>query len=209
MCVYRFLSARYGLEALRCRRLKISRITELNDPFEFLGVDLSDEKIRWALQQTKRQLSKTKGLLCFSKTWNNPVLWSHYAESHRGLCLGFEVPRDFVKEVRYVDERPAPPDVPDLKFMEEVLFSKFVHWHYEQEYRAFVPLNEHENSLYFMDFSDNLRLRCVIVGEQSTITRADISSALGDLSNEVEVFKARAAFRSFEIVRQKDESLWA
>ena len=42
MHVYHFLCAKFGLEALRKRRLRVSRIMDLNDPFEFLGVDLSE-----------------------------------------------------------------------------------------------------------------------------------------------------------------------
>ena len=91
MRLYRFLDAHYGLLAVADRRIKISTIMELNDPFEFLGVNLSNRQFRWALRETKRQLSESQGLLCFSKTWRNPVLWGHYADSHRGLCLGFSV----------------------------------------------------------------------------------------------------------------------
>jgi hypothetical protein len=41
MKVYHFRSAEFGIKSLRERRLKIARIMELNDPFEFLAVDLS------------------------------------------------------------------------------------------------------------------------------------------------------------------------
>jgi hypothetical protein len=37
MRLYHFIRERFGLEAIRDSRLKISRINELNDPFEFLG----------------------------------------------------------------------------------------------------------------------------------------------------------------------------
>ena len=207
MRLYHFLNARYGLEALQKRRLKIARLLELNDPFELLGVDLSDQRFRWALQRTRKQLSEAHGLLCFSKTWRNPVLWGHYAESHRGLCLGFDVRKDFFKKVTYIHKRPRPPERPDIQFMKYILFTKFSHWRYEQEYRAYVSLDEHENGLFFMNFSDKLNLGSVIVGDRSLLTRGEVSTALGNQSN-VKMFKARAAFRTFEIVRQKDDSLW-
>ena len=38
MRLYQFFSPDGGLAALRTRRLRISRIDRLNDPFEFLGV---------------------------------------------------------------------------------------------------------------------------------------------------------------------------
>lgn len=209
MRLYHFLNAKYGIAALTDRRIKIATIMELNDPFEFLAVDLSDRPFRWALMQTKKQLSEKQGILCFSKTWRNPVLWGHYAQSHRGLCLGFDVPRDFFRRVEYVDERSAPPAEPDLDFIKRILFTKFSHWGYEQEYRAFVGLDEQEAGLYFMAFSKHLKLRQVIVGDESPLSRADVSAALGKLQRRVEVFKARPAFRSFEVVRNKAEALWA
>jgi len=209
MLVYHFLNAHYGLKALKDRRLKIARIMELNDPFEFLGVDLSDRKFREALKATKATISKTKGLLCFSKTWKNPVLWGHYADKHKGICLGFKVPRGAVKKIDYIDSRLLlPPDVPDEAFMEKLLFTKFSHWEYEQEYRAYLELNQEINGLYYTKFSSTFTLKRVIVGDQSEITRAQISDALGSLGKNVETFKARAGFRKFEVVRNKNNAMW-
>ena len=87
MRVYHFINAKFGLQAIRRRRLKIARISELNDPFEFLQVASKNPKTRARYQYVKRALSEYMGLLCFSENWRNPVQWSHYAESHRGICL--------------------------------------------------------------------------------------------------------------------------
>ena len=209
MLVYHFLNAHYGLDDLRNRRLKISRIMELNDPFEFLGVDLSDRQFRRALREMKAELSKTNGILCFSKTWTNPVLWGHYSDKHRGICLGFDVPSSILGKVQYVDSRPPLPDVLDEAFMKRLLFTKFSHWQYEQEYRAYVQFEEEIDGLYYSEFSDQLTLKRVIIGDQSSITRAEVSGALGGLGTQVEVFKARAGFRSFDVVRNKDKTMWA
>jgi hypothetical protein len=91
MRVYHFTSCKAALSILDSRRLRLSRIANLNDPFEFLAADLSDKANRWALKKTKNDLSKTKGVICFSENWTNPVQWAHYARSHRGVCLGFDV----------------------------------------------------------------------------------------------------------------------
>ncbi len=208
MLVYHFLNAHYGLDDLRNRRLQISRIMELNDPFEFLGVDLSDRQFRRAVKKTKTELSTTKGILCFSKTWTNPVLWGHYADKHRGVCLGFEVPSSVLEKVEYVDSRLPRPDVLDEAFMKKLLFTKFSHWQYEQEYRVYVTLEDDIDGLYYSEFLGQLTLKRVIVGDQSSITRAEVSGALVDLGTQVEVFKARAGFRSFDVVRNKDKTMW-
>ena len=83
MRVYHFLNADHGLDDLRRRRLRISRIIELNDPFEFLGVDLSDRTFRQAFWETKRQLSKTKAL--FMTVWCPD---SRSVESNCGIPRG-------------------------------------------------------------------------------------------------------------------------
>ena len=122
MILYHFLNAEYGLEAIKNRRLKISRIMGLNDPFEFLGVDLSDKKNRKAVKELKEYYSEKTGIVCFSKTWKNPVLWGHYADKHKGICLGFEVPEDTANQINYVNSRfPFPKQQCDLnmEFMEK------------------------------------------------------------------------------------------
>ena len=132
MLVYYFLNSQYGIENIRNRRLKISRIMELNDLFEFLGVDLRDLNFRKILKETKKKLSKTKGVLCFSKTWKTPVLWAHYADKHKGICLGFEVNNSILGKVDYVHTRPPRPDELDESFMMRLLFTNFSHRQYEQ-----------------------------------------------------------------------------
>src|SRR5574340_35150 len=101
MRIYYFTKANHGLAAIRDRRLKVARIHELNDPFEFLGVELSDPEFRKVLTETKRQLSTGHGLLCFSKSWRHPMLWAHYADKHGGVCLGFDVNDDKLENVSY------------------------------------------------------------------------------------------------------------
>lgn len=208
MLVYHYLNAKFGLKDLTERRLKIARIMELNDTFEFLGVDLSDRDFRKVIKKTKKELSQTHGLLCFSKTWKNPILWSHYADKHKGLCLGFDMSHIPPTKVEYVRTRFQKPDVLDEIFMKKLLFTKFIHWKYEEEYRSYLSLEEKIDGIYYANFSDSLALKRVIIGDQCQLTHAEISAALGDLEKEVQVFKVRAAFKSFEIVRNKNNSLW-
>lgn len=159
MRVFQFFRASDGLAAITQRRLKISRIDNLNDPFEFPGADLSHPAVRLVLRRTKRSLGRQHGPLCFSGAWKNPVLWGHYAEKHKGLSLGFEMAAEGRGE-------------------------------------------------YYYPFSSDLQLKQVLVGAESALSRRNIAEALGTLSAEVEVSKVRAAFRSFKVVRQKNEGRW-
>jgi len=52
-------------------------------------------------------------------------------------------------------------------------------------------------------------LRQVIVGAESSISRQQLSEALGDKLQNVEQIKARLAFKTFSVVRQRKRTLWA
>lgn len=146
MRVYKFLDAHFGLKSLYEKRLKISRLDELNDPFEFLPFELRNQKQRWAARATAQELGEKHGILCFSSCWTDPVIWAHYSDKHKGLCLGFEIPGDsqITRAVEYVSERLPFPDPPTLADSYAMLFTKFKHWAYEQEIRVWVQLNDKE-----------------------------------------------------------------
>ena len=114
--------------------------------------------------------------------------------------------------VNYVDKRLYPPKPEDVTqdFMKNILRTKFSHWRYEREYRSFVGLKEEENGHYFLEFSSSeLVLKEVIVGCESDVTRDDVDDALSGHTPHVEAFKARAAFRSFNVVRNKNDAMWS
>ena len=53
-----------------------------------------------------------------------------------------------------------------------------------------------------------MKLKEVIVGSESRPSRGDISNALTQVPSRVDVFKARPSFKSFRVVRNKNEALW-
>lgn len=218
MRLYHFVPEKYGILNLEMRRLKIARIADLNDPFEFSPA-CRDAKARKVIRDFKRRAHETIGLLCFSVNRKNPVQWSHYAEGHKGMCLGFDVPNHHVKRVTYSSERPMA----DMKrlFADEAsghqemsrwLNVKFDHWAYEEEWRAEIildPADRHADGNYYQDFGPDLRLAEVMIGERSRMTRLDVNNLLGDLAGDVEMWKGRLAFRHrYEVVRQQSRAMW-
>ncbi|MBI3795077.1 MAG: DUF2971 domain-containing protein [Nitrospinae bacterium] len=154
---YHFLPEQWALEALFKRRLKISILNDLNDPFELSNFENANQNEGLAWKQMIEEISNKFGVMCFSKGWQNPLLWSHYADKHKGICLGFEISGD-LKEIIYRDS-PIPYNEvkvlfdsrlyqknPDNKAqnekMMEVYRTKYVGWKYEDEARVFTSLQE-------------------------------------------------------------------
>lgn len=182
MRLYHFLSQDNAIKTLKNKRIKVSIINELNDPFEFLPRILgsnreANEKLffKW-----KAEISKERGIVCFSKRWINPLLWSHYADKHEGFALGFDIPNDVLLKVKYRKKRllfpwnSYPKDdkqtLPSkLRFVKELIKTKFSSWAYEEEFRYGCSLSDciQEEGVYFENFDDSLILREVIAGCRS------------------------------------------
>jgi hypothetical protein len=206
MKVYKFLDSKFGLKSINERRLKISRFDDLNDPFELIPYRLRNPQNRWALNATRKQLGQGNGMLCFSTTWRDPVLWAHYADKHQGLCIGFEVKKGRYKRIEYIPKRlpfPRSFSLNDVNVAKVILYTKYHNWKYEKEVRVFVSLEDAENGLYFSDFGEMLSPFIVIAGARCKLTKDEIVNALGTFKKGIEVIKARPGFTKFEIVKDK------
>jgi hypothetical protein len=99
-------------------------------------------------------------ICCFTTTKNNLLLWSHYANSHKGICIEFDPktsPIHFAQKVDYKNKYPEIkyPSFGDKRAMEPLLVKSKV-WGYEVEYRIiFKPglddTPQHESSLLLND----------------------------------------------------------
>jgi hypothetical protein len=212
MRVYYLSSSPFALSNIALRRLKISRFGDLNDPFELLAANLENMEHRTAFAAMKNQLNETKGLICFSRTWSNPLLWGHYAEKHTGIALGFDVADQLLSQILYtsqrvrieVDSKTKRP-ILDEALVNRLLRTKFVDWKYEDEYRLIVQLDPStkESGLFFQDFSDELRLAEVVLGPKCELPIDRIRSLLQTDLPHVKVLKARMAFRTFRVTEDR------
>ena len=126
--VYKFLPEEWARDNIEKQRIKISRFCDLNDPFELSPFDLSNGDQRDALIHARKEFSGGgRGLLCFSFKWSNPLLWAHYADKHKGICLGFDLPDKDIRHVAYVSTRLPFPNPSELneRRAQDWLFPKF------------------------------------------------------------------------------------
>ena len=205
MRVYHFLPTDYALEDIEKRRIKISEIDQLNDPFELWCVSQKDKQLRAALRGYKKEMSANYGVLCFSRHWHNPVLWSHYADKHRGMCLGFEIDAARLQAIAYVIKRPILRIPPNQEGANQLLFTKYRDWKYEEEWRGWIRIDERDpaTGFYFYSFDAIVKLSEVIVGPLCDISKIRIVEALNGYRGEVAVIKARLAFKTFRVVRNR------
>ncbi len=141
----------YTMQMLSRSEVYFSSPDDFNDPFEcqtqvFVGDDLAplEQRNDAGLLQSNRNLMRERlRIFSMSAIYNNSLMWSHYADGHRGICVGFSTETDgewfgLAEPVRYTDELP----IVDLtsqgsprKNFESVALCKETRWSYEEEWR--------------------------------------------------------------------------
>ncbi|OGP84144.1 MAG: hypothetical protein A2Z08_00640 [Deltaproteobacteria bacterium RBG_16_54_11] len=211
MRLYHLTAADHAISDIALGRLKVARFSDLNDPFELISVNFRERQVRKIVRNFKSAFDAQTGLLSFSDNWSDPVLWSNYAARHRGICLGFNVPRNLVQQVEYQDKRiraeleniEDPSRLPE-DLQQLLLRTKYRHWDYEHEYRRFVPLETavQEGHLHFVPFGPDLELAEVILGTECVLDLEGVRDLVRPRYPAVVVYKARLAFKFFHITPQ-------
>jgi hypothetical protein len=116
---------------------------------------LEDLNDRWRKQLDS--IKKESRVLCLSESYDNTLMWSHYAEGHTGVCLGIVVPEMFhiwsgeTLKVSYTNK----PRIQTFSMLDRIeqrrlllrwVFMKSKHWAYEKEVRIHF---QHQERLYF------------------------------------------------------------
>jgi hypothetical protein len=208
---FRFLKACYALDALRSQEIKVSRFEDLNDPFELYGIHLGNREHRAKFREWKDWVSQRQAVLCFSRRWRNPLLWSHYGDRHRGVAIEFQIDPDLVQQVRYSPyrlhiniERALERGWFSKADAERAALTKAAHWKYEEEVRVIfdLPKCRHRAGMLFEPLTSQIRIVGVTLGPLCTLSENDVQQAL-PTGKRLTVTWSRLAFTSFDVVRQK------
>lgn len=126
-----------------------------------------------------------RGIACFSEKSDDILMWSHYADSHKGICLEFDTsfdPFDTIRNVTYSDK------LPEFNMAEilvrgnyesyfKVMRTKHIDWKYEKEWRI---LTQNANSFYKYKTE---ALTSIFFGSEVNISHLKIVGIIGTDSN--------------------------
>ncbi|OYY73364.1 MAG: hypothetical protein B7Y40_09790 [Gammaproteobacteria bacterium 28-57-27] len=173
--------SKWLIESVVHRTIFAPRPADLNDPFD-CQVDLervferaislaSDEKLKFiksfyenkSFIENWKNVISTKGVYSFSlinsEIISEPLMWSHYADEHRGVCIEYTLHKEFITEnlmgedrdnglvvcnsVEYQDNGfvecilNAPQDLDKFAevLLRKYLLTKSPSWQYEKEGR--------------------------------------------------------------------------
>lgn len=165
MCLrlYKYTDFKGALASLQNQTLRLKIVKAWNDPFEsdFSGwireEDSSLEELKTKAYLIKQKLSNQYAAVCFTTVQNDIIMWSHYADDHKGICLEFETCKsdngfngedlfkvssakgEKLREVNYMS-MPSERILANFKDNEheeyhKILATKGLQWSYEKEWR--------------------------------------------------------------------------
>lgn len=159
----------------------------------------------------------------YIKPIENPIIWAHYAQNHKGVVFSlnddFFVKKCEFEEVIYQASAPILP--PSLEKIEQlfpaigwdfsddfsnVVCTKHITWKYESEYRALYPLENAEYSpetdMYFADINQK-SIGTVIFGCRTSERdiREIVSLAKQKLGRSLDYVKAWESPNSYSLQR--------
>ncbi len=112
------------------------------------------------------KVNNTFGILSLTTKNSNLLMWSHYANSHRGFCIGFNTEKLFkltrgtIGPVIYDNKMPFVPLFDrEIEGITKLLNTKSKEWEYEDEYRMVKSLSANKT----FEFEENL-IEEVILG---------------------------------------------
>lgn len=140
------------------------------------GRILDENHLQVQRDETTKQIDSLFGVFSLTSEKNNFLMWSHYADSHKGICIGFNSEILFntvagtLGPVTYKMEFPVKDFYTEDVFTEHnrLIATKGEYWEYEKEYRLTkmnaakskfnIPLEGIEEVIFGIWVSNQLKL---------------------------------------------------
>lgn len=173
------------------------------------------------LERAKKNLNTHLGILSLTRRWDSTLMWAHYTNSHKGLCIGFDSQNPFFSAYRqiadkekifmpvaYRDERIQVPIEKGVSIDFQVVLSKSKDWEYEEEERLLVmlrqaskviPAEPYDICLYKVPH--NL-VKEIVVGVNFPNDKFEIVKAFC-IKNNIDLFRCKISETKYDMEREK------
>ena len=141
------------------------------------------------------------GVLCLSETCRDILMWSHYADAHKGICLKYYAIKNVFETaqvVHYEELRPvinARVQTPD-EMLDRAIFTKSEHWAYEKEWR----LIQYKTGAGIYRTPPEALVGIVFGAQIDAADRTEVLNWVATLSQPPTIYQATVSNTKFELV---------
>jgi len=199
------------------KRTEIEAQEHLNDiayfatdteSYNSITEEQAEKKILLSRIEVEIHKHYTRGVACFSSSYASPVLWSHYGDQHKGICIGYSTNRNPIRimnTVIYGDSRSINMSTLIDAFLHDdkkaqsdldrdVLLRKAKEWKYEKELRLIDQQGNQDSPLLLTEIIFGL---CC-----SDVVKHTIMKALEMLIPKVRFYQIQTTPNSYTLKRK-------
>lgn len=192
--LYKYVRPNRVKDFLERSTIYLSAPTKFNDPFDcpFSG--------------PAREKMEKIGISCLSGKGNNSLMFSHYADEHRGVCLIFAPSKfsslvnrwgvDVGGRVQRVCYYNRFPDFDEEREPAKIATSKNRDWNYEDEYRL-TTNNAYRSGVY--TFDPDALIGIIFGVRTSEEKKEEIYKSAKDTQRSIEFYQARKSDHSYNL----------
>jgi hypothetical protein len=186
-----------------------------------VGLEKHFVKLLPAMLQTTA--NSLLGALSLSEVCDHELMWSHYAEEHKGFVVGFESSHSFfnqqksssdeLRHLRKIEYRDRPPVINLMNTnATELFFVKSKKWDYESEWRMVLPLSDANKvveknpyDIHLFKFPAESIKKIIIGARASDNSRSVIRSLITEKElSHIELYGAHLDSSSYGIIINKE-----
>lgn len=213
--LYRYFTAEAALHTIENRNLRIGRLKEMNDAFEWrpaieglVDTQQAGEVSEQCIENWINEQHSKHGFISFSEIADEPLLWAHYADKHSGICLEFKADNfedtvciDYKSPRPLLDMNKLNDEAHTLPFLKRLFKTKSKNWEYEREVRSLLPLENRDTNKgsYFIPIPDGA-LKRVILGYRCPQEESYIESSLKKAGFDASVTRARLSHTEYKVL---------
>jgi DUF2971 family protein len=174
--------------------------------------ELKENYIKQKSELFQKLVLQSFGICSFSEVPDNILMWSHYSDSHKGLCAIFNRSPDnnlaYARPIEYPEDDEFPyinywlgpnPNSSQLDEIIKIIVTKSKHWNYEKEWRL-VDRPDDINDKYrghLITYSDELLDEVIFGSRIDSKSKMTIRDTLAKKS--INYYEARPVKNKFRV----------
>lgn len=158
-------------------------------------------------------LLDTFGIACFTKNYNNSLMWSHYTYSHKGICIGFDIMKLYLSLSALRPNKLALIEVDYTEHFDSIDYfenkDEAIHqwvgtkssiWRYEEEIRIlFTDLNFNHHKKILFEFDKRAISQIILGTKMEEDDEKWIKSFCQINLPDIELYKLKKMTNSFRL----------
>lgn len=156
--------------------------------------------------QSLRNRLEKYGIVCLAKENDNILMWSHYGDSHKGYCIGFDVEQlkkhePIIAPIQYLGNLPKliPNTNSSIDNIFTILSSKYKGWNYEKEFR----LLKYEWVNKVLKVEPDSFVEIILGAKMPERDRTEIISIANDKYPNLKIFKFQQHKYKFKLLLER------